>query len=54
MAGIGDPLLVYSKKVTYKPVIEMGFFEHQGMLFAKTFEITMALEVGTHDDGTLK
>ena len=37
-------LLVLCRKVSYKPDINMGFFEHRGMLFAKTFDMSLSFE----------
>ena len=46
-----EPVLVYIKKLTYKPDITMGFFEFSGMIFPKVFSMNLTIEVGSDDMG---
>ena len=52
--GAGSPVLVFIKKLTYKPELPMGFFEYSGMIFPKIFSVSLSIEVGSDDMGLLK
>ena len=50
----GESLLVFIKKLTYKPDLTMGFYEFSGMIFPKVFSVNLNIEVGNDDMGLLK
>ena len=41
----------YCNSLTLKPMLDFGFFEQNGMLFPKNFDISLTLEVNDHDFG---
>lgn len=40
----GGKLFVVCKALSYAPNIKLGFFEHKGMLWAKSFDISLSFE----------
>ena len=52
--SLGRPVTVYTSKISYSPMLDMGFYEHEGMLFAKNYEVTLTLVSVSDEMGLYK